>query len=382
MKNDTPEIDKFISEYLLFLIDREYSSPIIDKYENVLLRFETFLCEHHVDIHHIADQHVLDSFSQTMELPDAQKAINGFIKFLKYKDVVNFKMTWPDDIHPVFDDYFTFYQRTEQTSRQWQKYIRKILKQFNNFLLKKQICFSDLNICIVDSFLEENKSKDSKRYRIIIRGFLKFLYYECGITDKDLSSQLVNAPIFNQSNPPKFLRHNEIKKLLDATSFSTAKDLRTNAIVRLALSSGLRPIEISKITLDDIHFKAGELTLPVRKGRNPVTLPLPESTIKAIVAYMVGARPQINERCLFVGLVKPFLPVSSGLVQNSIRKLMRKANVPGTPYWLRHTFAQNLLESGASIYEIQEMLGQDSIKTTKKYLHINIKLMKEVLFNE
>ena len=168
----------------------------------------------------------------------------------------------------------------------------------------------------------------------------------------------------------------------NATSHSTAKDLRANAIVRLALSSGLRPIEISKISLDDIHFKTGELTLPVRKGRNPVTFPLPESTIKAIAAYIIGARPQINERYLFVGLLKPYLPLSSEMIQQSIRKLMKKAKIPGTPYCLRNTFAQNLLESGASIFEIKEMLGHDSIKTTKKYLHIDIQLMRKVLFDD
>ncbi|KPA12879.1 protein containing Integrase [Candidatus Magnetomorum sp. HK-1] len=236
-------------------------------------------------------------------MPDAHKAINGFIQFLKHKNIVNFGITWPDDLHPVFVDYFNFYQRTGQASTKWHRNLRKILKEFNDFLIENQVSINDLNIRIVDSFLEENKSKKSlksnKYYRSAIRGFLKFLYHECGISDKDLSSQLVNAPVFNQSNPPKFLRHSEIKKLLEAISLSTAKDLRTNAIVRLAISSGLRPIEISKISLDDIHFKAGELTLPVRKGRNPITFPLPESTIKAIVAYMVGARPQINERRLF-----------------------------------------------------------------------------------
>jgi site-specific recombinase XerD len=386
MKDDTTGIAKFISDYLYFLIDRKYSSSTIDAYESVLGHFKAFLCGHHVDIHHIADQNILNSFYQTIQLPDAHKAINGFIQFLKHKNLVNFAITWPDDLHPVFADYFNYYQRIGQANTNSQRYLRKILKEFNDFLLKNQVSINDLNIRIVDSFLDETKSKkllkSNKYYRSALRGFLKFLHHECGISDKDLSSQLVIAPVFNQSNPPKFLRHSEIKKLLGATSLSTAKDLRTNAIVRLAISSGLRPIEISKISLDDIHFKAGELTLPVRKGRNPVTFPLPESTIKAIVAYMIGGRPQIDERRLFVAIHKPYLPVSSDLIQESIRELMRKANVPGTPYYLRHTFAQNLLESGASILDIKEMLGHDSIKTTKKYLHIDMQLMREVLFDE
>jgi integrase/recombinase XerD len=61
---------------------------------------------------------------------------------------------------------------------------------------------------------------------------------------------------------------------------------------------------------------------------------------------------------------------------------MRKVNPSSSAYWLRHTYAQNLLEAGVSIYEIKEMLGHDSIESTRKYLHIHIKLMREVLFDE
>ena len=61
---------------------------------------------------------------------------------------------------------------------------------------------------------------------------------------------------------------------------------------------------------------------------------------------------------------------------------IRNAGIKGTAYWLRHTYAQNLLESGASIYQIKEMLGHDKIESTKVYLHVHIKLMRKVLFDE
>jgi site-specific recombinase XerD len=63
---------------------------------------------------------------------------------------------------------------------------------------------------------------------------------------------------------------------------------------------------------------------------------------------------------------------------------MHKAGFPpeASAYWLRHTYAQNLLESGVSLYEIKEMLGHDSIESTRKYLHIHISLMRRVLFDE
>ena len=65
-----------------------------------------------------------------------------------------------------------------------------------------------------------------------------------------------------------------------------------------------------------------------------------------------------------------------------IGKCMRQANLPSTPYWLRHTYAQNLIESGTPIFEIKEMMGHDKIESTKNYLHIHIKMMRKVLFDE
>jgi site-specific recombinase XerD len=61
---------------------------------------------------------------------------------------------------------------------------------------------------------------------------------------------------------------------------------------------------------------------------------------------------------------------------------MRRVNLPATAYWLRHTYAQNLLESGVTIFEIMEMMGHDKIESTKVYLHIHVKLMRKVLFHE
>ena len=61
---------------------------------------------------------------------------------------------------------------------------------------------------------------------------------------------------------------------------------------------------------------------------------------------------------------------------------MRQVNLPSTAYWLRHTYAQNLLESGVTIFEIMEMMGHDKIESTKNYLHVHVKLMRKVLFHE
>jgi len=113
-----------------------------------------------------------------------------------------------------------------------------------------------------------------------------------------------------------------------------------------------------------------------------MTLPAPEHTIKSIAAYMLKVRPKSKYRTLFLSLYPPHRPVTPNVVGYHIGKCMRQVNLPSTPYWLRHTYAQNLIESGTPIFEIKEMMGHDKIESTKNYLHIHIKMMRKVLFDE
>ena len=74
--------------------------------------------------------------------------------------------------------------------------------------------------------------------------------------------------------------------------------------------------------------------------------------------------------------------MSQNTVTQAINAYMRKIGIPKGAYALRHTYAQNLLEAGLSLYEIKEMMGHDSIESTRKYLHVHIKLMRKVVFDE
>jgi site-specific recombinase XerD len=104
--------------------------------------------------------------------------------------------------------------------------------------------------------------------------------------------------------------------------------------------------------------------------------------LKAISAYMIGARPKSKCRTLFLSHQSPHGPLCAAAVAYYMTAAIRETGLNGTAYWLRHTYAQNLLESGASIYQIKEMLGHDKIESTKVYLHVHIKLMRKVLFDE
>ena len=113
-----------------------------------------------------------------------------------------------------------------------------------------------------------------------------------------------------------------------------------------------------------------------------LTLPVPDQTIKAIALYVSKGRPKSPSRHLFLTHQFPYRPVSPSTVFGSILRAMKKAGLPSSAYWLRHTYAQNLLLIGRSVYELKEMMGHQDIRSTERYLHINAKLMRKVLFNE
>jgi len=253
-------------------------------------------------------------------------------------------------------------------------------------LQKLQIDLGALRIEQIDAFLAQFNARFTpatrRMYRSCLRGFLSYLYQQRGILQQNLAALVVGPVLYTQKKPPKFLRPSEVKQLFDSLKLNSAKDIRNYAMIHLAYFMGLRPSEISLITLDDISFTKSELTLNVRKNNQPDTLPVPENTLKAVVAYIVGARAKSKHRRLFLSLHPPYRPISAAAVSQYITQCMRKAGLCATAYWLRHTYAQNLLEAGISIFEIKEMMGHDHIDSTRKYLYIHTKLMREVLFDE
>jgi site-specific recombinase XerD len=316
-------------------------------------------------------------------------AINGLSRYLVKQGLI--KTPLPQ--HPkqrkligTFEDYLQFRQDGHQTDTHQLVAIRRVLSALCDYLNRQDIILHQLRIEDLDAFMAEFCQPflpgTCRIYRTIVRGFLTYLHLQRGILKKDLAPLLIGAPQFAKAKPPKFLRPHEVELLFDSLSVSSAKDLRTYVMVHLAYTLGLRPCEICRITLDDIAFKKAQLSLEDRKTTQPLMLPIPEKTLKAIVVYIVGGRPNSDDRHLILSLAAPYGPIVAGLVGHYIQQAMHKAGLNSTPYWLRHSYAQHLLSSGASIYEIKQMLGHRHIESSRKYLHIHTDLMREVILDE
>ncbi len=289
-----------------------------------------------------------------------------------------------DGLPDIYEQYFLYLEHTREISQTQITNVRRVLTSLYDYLETHKLSLAVLKIEHLDAFMGEFKvARTTLRiYRYYVRGFLKYLYAEKKIIKKDLASLLVGPPLFAHKKPPKFLRPQEVQKLFSSLKLVTSVDIRTYAMIHLAYTLGIRPKEISRITLDHVSFTMEELTIKERKTKNPTILPLPKQTVKAIAAYVFRARPKTEYRHIFVTYYKPHSPVRPGTVAGAIGKAMKKAGLSSSAYWLRHTYAQNLLRIGRSIYEIKEMMGHENIQSTQRYLYIDTERMRKVLFNE
>jgi len=285
----------------------------------------------------------------------------------------------------IYETYLFCIRESQAISIRNVKATRRVLVSFHTYLEQHQITLSGLKVEHIDAFqadfLKPFSTMTRKIYRGKLRRFLNYLFDE-KITQKNLSYGVVSPRVFNQTRPPKFLRPEEIKRLFESLRLETPTQIRTYAMMVLAYSLGLRPAEISHITLDDISFRKRELIISSRKMGNPVVLPIPDKALKAIAVYVRKARPESDYRKLFLTCNKAYRPISTNVVGYHISKAMKEAGLSSSAYWLRHSYAQGLLSLGRSIYEIKEMMGHQNIRSSQRYLYIHIELMRKVLLDE
>jgi len=384
---DNPKVilKRDIDEYLQSMLSNGYSFRTCDMYRNELNRFFLFIIRNQIGWNDIFTLKTLKDFKKNKQ--DSGSGVRGLWRYLFEQKRIHQPIDPPHRTLPdPYEDYLRYYPQIRKVSSIQLARIRRVLCAFHDYLKRHNIKLASIRIEQVDAFLAgffvPFSPATRQTYRSYLRGFLKYLYYPRKIIRKDLAPLVVGARQFDQSKPPKFFRPHEVQRLFDSFELSSFKNLRNYALVHLSYSLGLRPDEISHITLDDISFTQSELNIETRKNERPIKLPLPENTIKAIVAYIIGARPKSSHRRLFLNLVAPHRPASATSVGQHITECIRKAGLPGTAYWIRHTYAQNLLEAGVSIYEIKEMMGHNTINAAEKYLHVHITLMRKVIFYE
>ena len=187
-------------------------------------------------------------------------------------------------------------------------------------------------------------------------------------------AELVSSPK-KDSYLPKVLRPDEVGELLERIPGSTPLDLRDRALLELAYAAGLRAEELVNLDVKNLDADAEEVRVDGKGGRTRV-VPVGEHAWRALERYLARGRTVLGtgeSDALF--LSKTGKRLSTSDVRRRLRLQTRRAGI--SPHTLRHSFATHLLEGGADLRTIQELLGHSSISTTQTYTRVESKRLKK-----
>lgn len=222
----------------------------------------------------------------------------------------------------------------------------------------------------------------SSQARILsgLKSFYKYLIQE-KICEED-PTQLVSFPT-TWRHIPEVLSYEEIVKMLSNIDLSQQFGHRNKAIIEVMYGCGLRVSEVISLNISDIYIK-DEFIKVIGKGDKERLVPIGKKTLKELMLYLDGERRHQDIKPKFTD--KAFISVrGTSLTRQSVfllvKNIAKKAGITKniSPHTLRHSFATHLLEGGADLRAVQQMLGHSSISTTEIYTHVSDEYLRQVI---
>jgi integrase/recombinase XerD len=214
-----------------------------------------------------------------------------------------------------------------------------------------------------------------------VRSFLRFLLQE-GWIDKDLSVAVPTFAHWRLAALPDTLHDEEVARLIAAADPRRPLGLRDRAIMLCFSELGLRRSEVLGLCVDSVDLASRTLRVHRCKQRETVQVPMTSKLAKALQAYLGRSRPECSTERLFVVHQAPVgKPLTSRGVVNIVWRLARRAGLGRRIYGthiLRHSFATRMLKAGASLKDIADLLGHESIDTTMIYAKVDFGALAEV----
>lgn len=254
---------------------------------------------------------------------------------------------------------------------------KKDLAEFNSFVKKAP---AEIEMIDVRGFIAQQirtgLSKTTAGRRLgAVRSFLKYLYREGVISVNP--AKLVSTPK-TQRLLPQFLTVDDAFELIEKPEGIGFMMARDRAILELLYSSGLRVSEVSGLNMEDLNTREG--LVKVRgKGKKERIVPVGAKAIEALKTYLVE-KILLKKKSRVLFLNRSGTKLTDRGIRRIVVKYARQAGIDGRigPHTLRHTFATHLLQGGADLRVIQELLGHSSLSTTQKYTHLDLTHLMDV----
>ena len=260
------------------------------------------------------------------------------------------------------------------------------IKHYTQFLEKEKITdWNEIDRYVIVLFLQRLKESGKSDNSIIrmtssLRQFHQFMRQE-KFTIKDVM-QSVDTPK-KAETLPKVMSMKEVDKLLETPDTETEIGLRDRAILEVMYATGLRISELINLKMNELHLTMGFIQT-IGKGNKERILPIGGMAIQYLNEYLEDSRPIFESRSAeespYVFLNSRGKGLSRQGVWKNIKKTVQLAGIKQnvTPHMIRHSFATHLLENGADLRIVQELLGHSDISTTQIYTHITKARMKDI----
>jgi integrase len=204
-----------------------------------------------------------------------------------------------------------------------------------------------------------------------------FLHVD-GVLEESLAGAVPRVAGWRLAGLPRALDSGVAQRLVGSCDRDTVIGRRDLAILLLLWRLAVRRGEVAAITLDDVDWRAGHLRV-CGKSRRVELLPLPWDVGEALAGYVLGDRPRVEARGVFVSVHAPHRPLTPGAVGNVVARAAERAGLSGvTTHRLRHTAATEMLRGGASLTEIGQALRHRQTQTTAIYAKVDVETLRSV----
>jgi site-specific recombinase XerD len=210
-----------------------------------------------------------------------------------------------------------------------------------------------------------------------LRAILRFLYLQ-DLTPLRLATAVPPVGGWRLAALPPTMTTAAVQSLLDRCDRCTDVGVRDFAIMMLVARLGLRSIEVARLELRDVDWRAGELVVR-GKARRQDRLPLPADVGEALARYLAQGRAPADNRRLFLTCRAPCGPIRADLVGDVVERACRRAGLPRVgPHRLRHALAAELLRRGAGLAAISQVLRHQDLATTALYAKVDLAALRQV----
>lgn len=210
-----------------------------------------------------------------------------------------------------------------------------------------------------------------------LRSLLRFLYVN-GLTATALADSVPPVPGWKQTRVPPRMPAADVEALLSSCDRLTGVGRRDRAMLLLLARLGLRAAEVIGLQLDDLDWRAGELVVP-GKGRRRERMPLSPEVGEAVATYLSEARPRVENRTVFITVVAPHRPLARNTLSQMVWRQCGRARLEAIrAHRLRHALASDLLDRGATLPEIGQVLRHRDLATTAVYAKVDHAKLQEL----